>query len=339
MTKKKILQYILFFLTLVLAFLFWRSVSRAVNYADASVWYLPIIWFSLLFVVFSLSAIIIEKKYVLWILSVFSLALSLIFVFWLWHILIIIVSAIFLILAVDRIKADVTYAIKINIWKSLRTGSTIIVFAFSLVLASQYYMEIKSLPLDKLLPRLKIDSLTSKLTVKLIKYAMPNLQNLDDENLTVDQLILSNQKDQIDSLDILNKVQKPENLSEIDAAIVKSESEKIVENNKALILAESRKQLSDAAGMDLQGNEKVTEVFSQMINKKISEAVVPKIGEENRLPIVPIIVSAVLFITVFYAGYFVTPLWILLGYLVFLLLVKTKVIKIVQVPAEIEMIE
>ena len=195
------------------------------------------------------------------------------------------------------------------------------------------------MPLDKLLPRLSIDSLTSKLTMQLVKYSIPNLQNLDADNSTVDQLIANNQKDQLESLDILNKVQTPDNLSEIDAAIIKSEAGKIAESNKALVLAESRKQFSDLAGMELKGDEKVADVFTQMINKKISEAIVPKVGESPKVPIIPIIISAALFITIFYLGYFVTPLWILLGYLVFLILVKTQVIKIVIVPAEIEMIE
>jgi len=339
MTRKKTLQYVLFTITLIFAFFLWRSIDYSIKITDVGFWFMPILWLSLVFLSFSLTAIILDSEYLLWLLSSSLLLLSFVFVWSYWHIVIVFVSALFLIMADDKIKKDLTYAIKINIWKSIRAGSLMVVFSLALVLASQYYFEVRNFPVESLLPKFNADGVTGRLVSWGLKYSIPSLHDLDQENLTVDQMLLNNQAEQIENINAIDKIKIAEGLSEIDAAIIKEESDKLKENNRNIILAESRKQLSQTVGQELKGDENVSDVFTLMINKKISQTLVPKIGEGKTLPIIPLVISVALFVTVFSLGCTVTPIWILFCYFVFYLFKKFRIITIVEVPAKIEMIK
>ena len=61
--KRKILDYVLAFLTLLCSWFFWQAVDRAITVSEASVWLAPIIWFSLFAALFFLDLIIIKVRY------------------------------------------------------------------------------------------------------------------------------------------------------------------------------------------------------------------------------------------------------------------------------------
>lgn len=338
MDKKKILKYTIFFLTVLSALLFWRAVDLAINFYDHSAWWLPISFFTLYFVSFSLCAIFIERKYVLLSISILTLLLSFAFTYSFWHLASIAVATLFLSWADKRIKTDLLYAVRINIWKSLRAGSTLVVFALSLVIATFYYSETRSFAPDRLIPKLGSGSLASQLTGKMIDLLFPSIRQANGE-MTVDQLILANQDSQNSARDIIDQLQKPDELSSVDRAILESKAQELVKSNQQLILEQSRKQLSEIVGRDLNGSEKVSDVFTDLVNKKIEETVVPKLSDKSLLPIVPIVMAILLFLTIFPIGTFLSPVWLGLVYLIFIILIKTKVANIVKVPAEIEMIE
>ena len=241
-------------------------------------------------------------------------------------------------LAESRIKRDLFYAVKIDIWKSLRSGSTLLIFALSLAIASFYYSAVRDFPAEKLIPKLGTSNFTSALTAKVVNWMFPKIQATNGD-FTVDQLILANQKKQPEAFDILNKIPAAENLSDIDQAVLKEKAQEIAQSNQQLVLESSRQQLGEMAGMELKGDEKVSDVFTALINKKINEMVVPKMNEKNVLPIVPIIMAIILFLTVFPIGTFLSPLWLGIVYLIFIILVKTKVVNIIKIPAEVEVIE
>jgi hypothetical protein len=338
MNRKKILKYSLFILTAVSASFFWWSLGKAINFYGPSAWWQPLAFFSLFFVCFSLSAIFLRRNSVLTLLSVVVLASSFIFSFSFWHSVSVILAVIFMVMAQSRIKADLLYAVKINIWKSLRTGSTLLVFALSLAIASFYYSSVRNFPAEKLVPKFGASGITSQIVSKLVNYIFPKMQAANGD-FTVDELILANQKGQPEALDIMNKLQSPQDISTIDKAILDEKMKEISQGNQRLILEQSRKQLGDIAGVELKGDEKVSDVFSALINQKINEVVVPKLSEKNILPIVPIVMALILFLTVFPIASFLSPLWLGIVYLIFIILVKIKVVNIVKIPAEIEMIE
>jgi len=319
--KNTILKFSLFTLTLVIAFFSWLAVERAINNSEASVWMAPIIWFSLFFIIFSLSAVLIKEKYLIALEALLALAASLIFAISFWHLVIIVLGFLFISLAAGRIKKDLELNIKVDLRKTVHTGSTIIIFSLSLIIASQYYFTVKDSGAEKLIPKFKMEGITGSLTSKVLSSIYPEFKNLDEDNLTVDQLLLETQKKQLEQEGGMKNIQN-----------------KISDINQNIILEQGRKQISQMTGAEITGQEKVADLFSETINNKINSFVVPNLGNNKDSSILPIIMTIFLFLTVISLGSFLSSLWIFLVKVVFIVLVKMKVVLIAKVQKEVEVI-
>ena len=86
--QKKILNFSLFFLSLVATFFAWFSVSQAITVAGSSVWLVPVLWFSFLYIIFSLEFILVKENFLINLSLVLGLFSSLIFASNLWHFLV-----------------------------------------------------------------------------------------------------------------------------------------------------------------------------------------------------------------------------------------------------------
>jgi len=341
MQKRKILEYFLFVLTATEAFFFWRACDQAIRAYDSSVWWLPISIFTLFFAGFCLEAVLLKKKSILVLLAVVSLDLSFIFSFSFWHLVVSVLAMFFIAAAENRIKNDLFYAVKINIWKSLRTGSTLLVFAFSLTVASFYYSEARDFPPEKLVPRFGTGSITSQLVGKVMNFMFPKMQETNGD-FTVDKMISEDEKIKsavMSIADISAKSQMQQNTSDIDQAIINEKKQEIYQEMMRSITEGFHQQMGNFAGAELKGDEGTSDVFTELINRKINEVIVPKLSERNILPIVPVAIALLLFLTIFPIGSFLSPIWVGIVYLFFIILVKTKIINIVKIPAEVEIIE
>jgi hypothetical protein len=313
MLKKTILKFSLFILTLFFAFFFWRSVDHAINVAGASDWIVPSIWFTFYFVFLALSIVLMREAYLAETAILLSLLLSIIFVLSWWHLIIIILAFLLLSIALVRIRKDLRLNIKINFWKTVRTGSTLIIFSLSLVIASQYYFEIKNSGRENLMPKFSMGGFSEDLTSKILGYVYPNLASLDGENLTVDQMILKAGDDQVGREDVAQ----------------------MTTEQKKIVLDEGRKQISQIVGENVTGDENVASLFSEAINNKINNFITPKLVNDD-MPILPVIMTFVLFLTVVSLGSFFSPLLILIADVIFIILVKTKVVTVNKVMKEVE---
>lgn len=343
--KKQILKYSLILLTLIISFYSWRSVNEAINVSGSSDWLVPAMWFSFLFIIFSLSTILIKEKYILALLFPASLLLSCVFILSVAHLIIIIFSSLLLFLASLRIKKDLNLNVKINLWKSVRMGRILIIVALSIVITGQYYFSVKDFGASVLIPQLKPSDITNRLTAKVISMVSPEIKISEDEDMTVDQFILQSQKkgmeDQAISMDKIIEDQFDKNIPPAQMEEVKKEALKNINspNNESMILEESRKQLSEIAGKELVGNEKISEIISEMINNKINNFLGVSMENPKEAPLIPIALAIIIFLTVISLGSFLSPLWILLAVIIFAILVKTKMVQIKKVPVEMEVIK
>ncbi|MFA6973752.1 MAG: hypothetical protein WC238_03395 [Parcubacteria group bacterium] len=356
--NKTILKFTLIILALGSSFFAWQSVDAAINVAEASNWLMPTLWFSALFIVLALSIVLIKEASLVFLEAFLVLALSLIFAPSFWHGLVILFSFLLLLLAIGRIRNDLHLNIRISLWKTIRTGSTVIVVVLGLVITSQYYFSVKDAPLGKIIPKFKMEGLSSSLTSKIISALNPDFKNLDDKNLTVDQLILETQKKQLEQADggqivpdaqinaLIDQqlgenipVQQREALKAQYLQKVKDQQSKMLGENQDLILEQARKQLADMVGVEITGQEKVSDLFSEVINSKINNYIVPNLSGDKNFPILPIIMTFILFLTVVPLGSFLSPLWILIVSLIFRLLVAAEVVKIKKVMTEVEVLE
>jgi len=316
--QKTILKFSLFLLTLGVAFFAWWSIDAAINVPDASVWGTTTMWFSVLFILLSLSAVLIKEFYLVLLEVFFALFLSLLFVVSVGHFVLTIFALLFMLLAISKMRGDLHLNIRVSLWKTIRAGSTIMIFALSLVITSQYYFTVKDFGVEKIIPKFKMQGLSSALTSKILSAMNPDFKNLNDDGLTVDQLILEIQKKQMPGEKL------PAALSgQLDR----------------MALEEGRKQLSQIIGTKVTGQEKVADLFSEAVNNKISEYIVPNIAGDGSFPILQFIMSIILFLTVMPLGSFLSPLWILIVSLIFRAIVGAGLVTIKKVMTEVEVLE
>ncbi|MCX6763898.1 MAG: hypothetical protein NTZ97_04190 [Candidatus Moranbacteria bacterium] len=322
--KTQILKYILIILSLLLAFLAWRSVERAIKVENASVWGMPILWFSLFFIALALAIILVKSRYYMELLAFFSLAISLFFSLSVAHFISVTIAFLVISLAVGKIRKDLKLNVKVDMWKTLRSGSTYIILALGITVASQYYSTVRESTIENIIPKFKMEGLTNSLTNQVLSAVNPNFKNLDQDGLTVDQLILNTGRDQM--------------VDNILGTGLDSNSMQLVQNSQNLILEQGRKQFSQIVGRELTGQEKFSEVISEIVNNKINQFIAPNFSGE-KFPLLPLILSLVLFLTIIPLGSFLSPIWIMLANLIFKILVKSKLIIINKIPAEVEVIE
>jgi len=348
--KKQILKYGLIFLTLLFSFFAWLSVDQAVNNPESSDWIVPLIWFSLVFITFSLSIILIKKIYILAGLLTISFLASFIFVQNGWHFLPVVFSLLLVFLAMMRIKGDLKLNVKIDLWKTVRRGRLLLIIALAIVITSQYYFSVKDFGAGALIPQLKSGDITSGLTTKIISTINPGIKIGGDEDTTVDQFILQTQKmndqdgtgisadEEIDKIvaEKFGDTVSPSQLKEIKKEYAKNMDGL---DGQDMILEEGRKQLSEIASRELTGEEKISEVISEMINNKITNFMGVSMDSPKKAPLIPIALAIIIFLTVISLGSFLSPLWMLLSALIFTILAKTKIIQIKKVSVEMEVIE
>lgn len=354
--KIKILKYSLAALTFLFAFLAWRSVDQAINVADSSVWAVPIILFSILAVLFYLDIIIIKRTAVLQLIFLAVFLLTFVFVHSFWHLVAVALSYLFAIWAILKIKKDLRLNVKIDLWKSIRTGSTLVILAVSLVITSQYYFEIKNSSSEHLVPQIKFGNLTGNFTSKILSMVNPEFRDVDSDGMTVDQFILkiaqnqNNENGMSDGINaqvdqIVNKTNS--NLTPAQKQLIKAQtlqkvndaSSEISQSQNELMLADGRSKFSEIAGENLTGNEKVSDVLSQAVNGKINQYLGSGLPDSDKSSPLPYILAIGLFLTVLPLGSFLNTLWILLVELAFLILKKLELVHINKIPIEMEIIE
>ncbi len=351
--KKQILKYSLIFFSLLFSFLAWQSVDRAIR--TSSGWGVPIVWFSLFFVLLSLSMVMIRRRIILELEIFLSLIFSFVFARSLFQLIFIALGFLLVSWACERIVRDMRLNIKLDLWKTIRMGSTLIVLGVGLVISSQYYFEIKDASVDKILPKVDMSGISDALIQKMLATANPNFKNIDNSGLTVDELVLeaqaaqsggSNGADQAVPLstDQVNQMidqQFGSNISNQERQTIIQEYQNKMKDAAAaeqkIVLDDGRQQISNIVGMPLTGNEKVADVISQFINNKIGEYFSP--GADSNMPLLPLIMALVLFLSVISLGSFLDIFWVLVCKFIFFIFVRLKLVEIKKVQAEVEVID
>ncbi|MFZ2188905.1 MAG: hypothetical protein WAV73_05080 [Candidatus Moraniibacteriota bacterium] len=332
--QKNILKFALFFFSLIAAFFSWLSLNNAVTVPDSSVWLAPMIWFSLLYIVYSLELVIVSEKSLIILSGVLGFFFSLIFVQNFWHFVAILLAVALFHVSSKQIKDDLGMNVKLDLPKTLRMGKTFFMLALALVISSQYYFQAASEGLLKL-PTFDAGAILENKWAKGILYKLnPDLQKLEDKNLTVDQMILDNYREsQANSgeMDLID-------LAQGSQVISPANMQKIEQLRDQKVLEAGREQLGKMANRKLAGSEKVSVVMTEIMNQKIQSLVVTDYANE-KFPAVPIGMALILFLTVLSLGAFMIRILAQISSLIFWILTSTNVVKIKMVSVEMEVIE
>jgi len=330
--KKKITKYIIAGLIVVLGVASWLSVERAINVSESSTWLVPSIIFASFYIALSLGAILIKNKTVFISVLVGSLFSNLFFVFSFWHVLILLFAFFLALAGLERISNDIKSNIKFDITKSVRTGKTMLILALSIMITSQYYFEVRDTGKINIIPKFEAGDVVNQILPRIY----PELKDSGKSDLTVDEFILKMSKENSDSF--LGNILESQGLDEKQIGVSKSQIEKIIATDQGKILAEQRKSFSEIAGVPLTGQEKISDVFSEMINNKINEFFSTSL-EKDSMPFLPFIASFILFLTVASLGSLLGSICGYLSALVFWILRKTNSVLVSKKMVEMEMVE
>jgi hypothetical protein len=354
--KKNITTGTLLFFMAGISFFAWSSVDRAINISGASVWAVPLLLFSLWIVIFFLGAILIREIKLLGVLIFLALIPSLIFAGNLMYIAHLIVGAIFLFLASVAVMRELNLSVRISSHKAFKAGGFMLILAMSFIIAAQYFFEVRNFDLARQIPKLPTQEITNLIVPKILSITNPEFKSMNKDNLTVDQFILNTQATQLASLpqakmsaEEMDKIideQVGKNISPAQRVIYRKEIEKQASavNTKDgvaqdFILVQGRKQLSDMAGIELFGDERIADVIAGKIDRSISDFVIPILSSQSSFPAVPVVMALILFLSVFSLGSFVNSFLTIIASAIFLILVKTKIVSIGTVVKEVEIIE
>lgn len=318
MNKKNILKYSLIILTLSFSFLTWNAIDRAINVAEASLWIVPIIFFSLLFIFLSLLIFCVRGSLAIQTTSFLAIFSSAIFIFNPFHLLILFLSWGLFAIAIWKVKGDLELNIKVDCYKSIRAGSTFMILALSVAIASHYFFETKNTRLENIIPKFDMTGMLNKIAPKIIASVNPEFKDLANKDLTVDQWILETEKEKIAEVGKVNPL--------------------FEETGRNMVLQEGRAQLSEFTGMNITGQEKMAGIISQMVGNKISNFVAPNYAD-GKFPTFPLAVSGALFLTLFSLGSFLRPFWAWIVEFLFWIIRKMKFVKIVDEMRDVERIE
>lgn len=330
--KTKITKYTIVGLSVFFGALSWLSVERAINVPDSSTWLLPAIYFSLFFITLSLGAILVRNRTILFSALALSLLANIFFAFSFWHIVFLILAFFLILSGLERIASDSQSNIKFNISRSVRTGKAMLVLAFSIVITSQYYVSVKDTNRINTVPKFEVGDAVSQILPRLY----PELKDNKESDLTVDEFIREMSKENSDGL--LESILGSQNLDEKKIGVSKDQIAKIVANEEEKILIEQRKSFSQIAGVNLTGQEKISDVFSEMINNRINTLFSPSLQKDSQ-PFLPWIMSVILFLTVASLGSLLGSICGYLSALIFWILRKGNLVSISKKMVEMEMVE
>lgn len=352
MSKRKIIQAVLGISTVVVAVFSWLSVRNAVIVPDSSTWMVPMILFSIYIVLICLDAMLFSDVLLLELVLIGSLATSALFAFEWLQVLGVLISSYFLFLALRKIRVDMELNLKISPWKSMQAGKSYLLISLTFLIVMQYFLTIRSFDGEKKVPHFDASFITKKIAIPFVASVNPQFKALKDETLTVDEFIMqtqnSNQENNL--LDIDEQIidsQIPADLTPAQREIIKKQAmenfsntnSQVSQKNQELILSIGRKQLSDVIGVPIAGNEKISEIFTGLINNKINDYFNPRVGVGEKNAVLSLILAVVLFLIIYPVGSILSIVWFLIVKLIFFVLLWVEIFSVKKVTVSKEILE
>lgn len=342
---------LLFSLTIFFTF-GWIAVYQAISLPQASdSWLWPISWFSLGIATLCLMTFSLKERTAVNAAAALAFAPPIFFSQDIRFILFLCIGAGLSMIGLSHMRQDMESNMRIFIRKSMQHGAGMILFAFSFAISSFYYTQIRDASGDELLRKLSLDQTSHAMLTQSLGIMNPEFRKMDQESVTVDQFIMTMQKDQPmanvgtdmpSDTELLQMAgmkptdpRAPQTLARIKKDFQKNAD---AINPQKLILEQGRKQLSDIAGHQLSGQEHIADVLSQVIDQRVRTYFQPNMVHGNA-SILPFILSIILFLTLWSLGAILGIVWRFMTAGIFALLRRSDVIEVKKVMVEQEVIE
>ena len=316
--KKQIVKYFFMFVAVLSTAYFWFMVFRIVNSTNTENWFLPIIVFSVMFTSWAL-AILLENNH--WHFFIFELILifsGFIFGQTLFMIGSSFIAMIVLYLGTVWVHESMEARIKLNIWMSLRLGRRLFVTAISIIIIGGFLIPVVLSGREKVLPLINITDNQTRVITKVMSIFDSNLKNNNLTQMTVDEYIAKEEGNRINN--------------NTGGGV----SHLLDTKNNAILIA-GRKSISKMVSRDVKGDEKMINIFTEIINNKINDYFNTEISQASDFA--PLFFSGLSFFAVFSVGSFVTSFLTFLVTIIFKVLLLTKLVKVGTKEVQVEVIE
>lgn len=295
---------------------FWQIILSLVDTIDAENWLLPVVIFSIMFIFWSLAIILEDRKTNLFI---FGSTLILLGGFFAQNIFFAGISFFaigILYLGTVWIHQSMDSRIKLNIWLSLRLGRKLFVMAFSLVVIVGFLMPILLSGEKRILPVINVGEKHISLVGRMVAAIDSNFNFEELSTMTIDEYILKEQGRSIGT-----EIKNQKNL-------INSEIE--------IILLSGRADIAHLANRKVHGQEKIMDIFIEIINNKINSYFNTEISQSSDFA--PFLFSAFSFFAVFSVGSFVTMFLTFFVAVIFKILLLTNLVQISKKNVQVEVI-
>lgn len=349
--KQKIIASVFFLFEAGISFFAWQSVHLAVFVPGASHFLIPGIFFSLLAALLLVSVSLFSTP----IFRMFGIAIAVLPAFlFARSISVCVVAGLAALLfyrslfVVDR---ELSEHLKIRFFSSARTGTFMLALGFSLAIVALHAAMISQLSAEKLLPRFSLADGAGKMALQMAGKVNPALASLTEENLSVDEFLLGlmPREDLEGGIDGIRGIEgsfdpKDARIREtlkangIDMEKLSGISPANAEFQKALFLKEGVRRISDVLGRSVRGDERATDVLSEIINAKIFGTFSEVQKEGKSLDTLRAIIALLLFVSLLSLGSAFGLIWALLSAGIFWILREGNIVVIRRMPIEAEQI-
>ncbi|MDD3498500.1 MAG: hypothetical protein PHH24_03285 [Candidatus Moranbacteria bacterium] len=328
--KTQIASITLVILSIASSFLFWFLTEGIIRTFETEDWFRPIVFFSLIFVSWSLGIILSKDSGWLKVISLLVLFSGLQFVLNWRHLSVVLIASLLAWIGTLYIRKEMKERIYISIWNALRVGRIFFIMSLAMVIASHYYFNHPTKSDSGIDSGVKVGWQQTWLATKIVSVIDPELSEEDLKEMTIDEFILKNiDLEKRRSAD--KETPEPRDKNAIPNGILDgiTGGVNIEELEERIILEENRKGISDVVGKEIKGNEKIMDIISDFINSRINELIIPedRIDKETGSAITWFL-SVLVFLAVFSFGMFISPALIFICWVLFKILIGLKIVSI-----------
>lgn len=336
-TKREILGIFLIFIIGFLAWGSWRAFFFAVTTSGVSDIWQVVAWFFLLVMFFFLGTVLWTNLFLRIAGGALVFLPGLLFISSWEYVIAGFFSVIFIFWSSVTIAREIEERVHFRFFKSARVGQFLFVLGLSFSIAAGYYVFLKNVSWEELVPRFRIGEEMSTVIFKVAGVINPGFAKLSEGTVTVDEFLLSfgqnkpegeslPRKDsgkQITEQDILRVFPQPSQYSQGKNIVLLSDldQEQIAQR---LFLESGREQVATLVGHPVAGSEKMSDILSFAVQKRLIAFL--RGGEVTRQapsPAVPFFLSLLLFLTLLSLVSIFAPLCIFGAELIFLFLLRS----------------
>ncbi len=269
----------------------WQFVERAVLVESASHFLLPAVAIVLMVGCLFFGAIVWQEPSFRWLAASFLGFPSLLAAFSWSHIGVIVLALALTYVGLQRIQGELSERLHLSVRKSLLIGTTPLLLAVSLLISSQYYTHAQSLTWEKLVPSFSLGEGAGAWFLKGLSPFFPELRQLGDSQATVDSFLGEVHARQQSSIDALPPG--------VQSVFLESE------------LTRAKGQLKELLGREVSGNESMQSIVSEALQRKLI-TLVSGGAEQLPVPLLPLVLSLLLFLTIYPLLAFAAPALVVL---------------------------